>query len=101
MNYQTISHNIINTIEPPNNIDIKNKYYNNVFVLNNILEAKSQFCFEIKLGHGIWDNICSKNDENISGLKIGILKLKQQNLKDISNYLTFSYPRKLDAKFII
>jgi len=99
MYYQTISNNIINTIEPPNNIDIKNKYYNNVFVLNNILEATSQFCFEIKLGHGIWDNIYSKNDENISGLKIGILKLKQQNLKDISNYLTFSYPKKLDAKF--
>ena len=99
MYYQTISNNIINTIEPPNNINIKNKCYNNVFVLNNILEDKSQFCFEIKLGHGLWDNINSKNDNNISGLKIGILKLKEQDLKEISNYLVYSYPKKLDAKF--
>ena len=99
MYYQTISNNIINTIEPPNNINIKNKCYNNVFVLNNILESKSKFCFEIKLGHGLWDNIYSKNDKNISGLKIGILKLKEQDLNEISNYLIYSYPKKLDAKF--
>ena len=99
MYYQTISNSIINTIEPPNNINIKDKCYNNVFVLNNILETTSKFCFEIKLGHGLWDNIYSQNDKNISGLKIGILKLKEQNLKDISNYLVYSYPKKLDAKF--
>ena len=99
MYYQTISNNIINTIEPPNNTNIKDKCYNNVFVLKKIPETKSKFCFEIKLGHGLWDNIYSKNDKNISGLKIGILKLKEQNLKDISNYLVYSYPSKLDAKF--
>ena len=106
MYYDTISNHIINTVELPNNIEYNELTYNNVFILNNILENKSQFCFEIKLGHGLWDNISLKNDEEIlnnkyykiPSLRIGILKINEKNMKDISEYLSFCYPNEITSK---
>ena len=54
--YETISSTIINTVEPPNHININDKIYNNVFILNKILEENNELCFEIKLGNGLWNN---------------------------------------------
>ena len=53
----------------------------NVFVLNNILEENQEFCFEIKLGNGYWDNMIDiKNNQN---MKIGLLELNSEKIKKI------------------
>ena len=73
---------------------IKNHDANcNVFILNNILEDNSQFCYEIKLGHGAWDNVNAlKNNAN---LKIGLLELNKENIKEISEYITINNNKQL------
>ena len=94
--YESLSGNIINTISPK--INRGESEYNNVFILNNDLEENKEFCFEIKLGHGFWDNIIRiKNNENIfrvDNLKIGLLKLNGTNLKQISEHIVINHKKK-------
>ena len=98
--YETISSTIKNTIEPPNgiNINIKDKIYNNVFILKKFLEEENELCFEIKLGHGLWNNTIfysnykdiNNNYNKLNSFKIGLLKLNDENISNISDYLSIS-----------
>ena len=105
--YETKSSIIKNTIEPPNEININNKYYNNIFILNKILEEENELCFEIKLGQGLWNNFINIKNKDIknykynkmNSLKIGILKLNEEKIKDMSNYLTISSTKEVCSKF--
>lgn len=96
--YESLSGNIINTISPK--INRGESEYNNVFILNNDLEENKEFCFEIKLGHGFWDNIIRiKNNENIfrvDNLKMGLLKLNGTNLKQISDHIVINHKKKIE-----
>ena len=104
--YETISTTIKNTIEPPEEIDINNNYYNNVFILNKILEKDSELCFEIKLGHGFWNNFNKINNKDINhykynkmnSLKVGLLKLNEENIKDMGSYLTISSTKEIVSR---
>ena len=105
--YETISSNIKTTIEPPNyiNININDKIYNNVFILNKILEENNQLCFEIKLGHGLWDNNIffsknkdiNNNDDKLNSLKIGLLKINDENIIYMSKYLSI-FSKEINTK---
>lgn len=83
---ESLNSNIKNTIK-------NNDSNSNVFILNNILEDNSQFCYEIKLGHGAWDNVTAfKNNVN---LKIGLLELNKENIKEISEFVTINNNKQL------
>ena len=63
--FETINGSIIHTKELEIKSESMNKteFINNVFILN---KEKNKYCFEIKLGHGTWDNLkFLKNDLNI------------------------------------
>ena len=85
------------------NLNIKNTFshnsqknnYNNVFMLNNTLEEDLEFSFEIKLGHGFWDNI-NYTKSNNNNLIIGLLQLNKDNIKEISDYITINNNKKLE-----
>ena len=104
--YETISTTIKNTIEPPDEIDINKNYYNNVFILNKILEKDKELCFEIKLGHGLWNSFNKIKNKDINlykynkmnSLKVGLLKLNEENIKDISSYLTISSTKEIVSR---
>ena len=81
---ESINSNIKNTFS---HISGKNDY-NNVFILNNALEEDLEFSFEIKLGHGFWENINYSNSYN--NLIIGLLQLNKDNIKEISDYITIN-----------
>ena len=68
----------------------------NVFVLNNILEENQEFCFEIKLGNGYWDNMIDiKNNQN---MKIGLLELNSEKIKKINESININSNKKLEIK---
>ena len=72
----------------------KNNYANsNVFILNNILENNGQFCYEIKLGHGSWENLNAS--ESKVNLKIGLLELNKENLKELNELITLNNNKQL------
>ena len=87
---ESINSNIKNTFS---HISGKNDY-NNVFILNNALEEDLEFSFEIKLGHGFWENINYSNSYN--NLIIGLLQLNKDNIKEISDYITINDNKKLE-----
>jgi hypothetical protein len=104
--YESINDTIKISIEPPNEININNNY-NNVFILNKILEQNKELCFEIKLGHGLWDNNLVTKDLDISdkynimnSFKIGLLKLNEKKIKNMSDYLTISPEKKINSKVV-
>jgi len=104
--YESINDTIKISIEPPNEININNNY-NNVFILNKILEQNKELCFEIKLGHGLWDNNLVTKDLDISdkynimnSFKIGLLKLNEEKIKNMSDYLTISPEKKINSKVV-
>ena len=100
--YTSPSKNIINTLNVPNDIIMKiNNNYNNVFILNKILENEENFCFEIKLGHGLWNNINeiknkhidvdnTNNDYQMNAFKVGFLSLNEESMKTISDNIVIS-----------
>lgn len=105
--YETKSTTIKYTIDLPNEINIGNNNYNNVFILNKILE-ENELCFEIKLGQSLWDNISDRKIANINNknkfnkmkaFKIGLLKLNEKNIKLMSNYLTISSSKEIVSKY--
>ena len=55
----------------------KNSSNVNVFKLNNILEDKSQFCYEIKLGHSKRGNVNALKKK----FNNGIIRIKQRKYK--------------------
>ena len=60
--FETINGSIIHTKELEIKSESMNKteFINNVFILN---KEKNKYCFEIKLGHGTWDDLkLTKND---------------------------------------
>ena len=69
--------------------EFKYEYINNVFILN---KDKEKFCYEIKLGNGKWDNFINnknninykKKDINRPILKIGLLKIKENKIKELN-----------------
>ena len=95
--FETINGSIIHTKELEIKSESMNKteFINNVFILN---KEKNKYCFEIKLGHGTWDNLkFLKNDLNIYNnldkyrnvFKIGLLKVKEQNLNTLNRNLFY------------
>ena len=103
--YETISNSIINTIEIPNTINNnKNNQYNNVFILNKVLEEECEYCFEIKLGHSLWNNINDNDKENkkysqLNNIfKIGLLNLNEKKIKTMSDYLVISELKDINYK---
>ena len=95
--YETISGNIKYTKELK--INLKSKQGNNFELINNVFilnHDKDKFCFEIKLGNGIWDKLpynkdefnIFNNDKRINNtFKIGLIKINQKDLKDFKNDL--------------
>ena len=103
--YETINNSIINTIEIPNTIyNNKNNQYNNVFILNKVLEEECEYCFEIKLGHSLWNNINDNENENKKHsqfnniFKIGLLNLNEKKIKTMSEYLQISELKDINYK---
>ena len=88
--YESWNGNIKSTI---NNSKSKSK---NVFVLNNILEDNQEFCYEIKLGNGYWDNIIDINNNN--NMKIGLLELNSEKIKKINDSINITQNKKLEIK---
>ena len=95
--FETIS----GTIKHTKKLKIKNESgniidsINNVFILN---KDKDKYCYEIKLGHGSWDNLTqNKNDFNMFNnennncniFKIGLLKIKGNCLNKLDNNLIY------------
>ena len=85
---ESINGNIKNTYCSKKNI---NTTYNNVFILNNIIEENLEFCYEIKLGQGSWNYI-----NNSDNLQIGLLEFNKENIKEISEYITLTPDKKLE-----
>ena len=67
---------------------------NNVFILNGVLELDQEFCYEIKLGNGFWDNLSDM--ENNINLKLGLLELNREKIKKINEYITITQDKKLE-----
>ena len=107
--YETISGNIKYTKELK--INLKSKQGNNFELINNVFilnHDKDKFCYEIKLGNGIWDKLpynkdefnIFNNDKRINNtFKIGLLKINQKDLKDFKNDLYTKNQRNLLEKF--
>ena len=76
--YESWNGNVKTTI----NNSIKTQNFKNVFILNHVLEENQEFCYEIKLGNGFWDNIIDiKNNNN---MKIGLLELNPEKINKIN-----------------
>lgn len=90
--YESFNSNIKNTFNSSKN---QKPNYNNVFILNNILEENQEFCYEIKLGQGWWDNIINLKDSN--NLIIGLLELNKDNIKEISEYISISPKKQIET----
>ena len=79
-----------------NNSKLTKQNTKNVFILNNILEENQEFCYEIKLGNGFWDNILDiKNNNN---MKIGLLELNSEKIKKINDSINMTTNKKLEIK---
>ena len=82
--------------------EFKYEYINNVFILN---KDKEKFCYEIKLGNGKWDNFINnknninykKKDINRPILKIGLLKIKENKIKELNENFYY-YNGKIEIK---
>ena len=86
--HESLNGNIKSTYNNESN-DLIND--NNVFILNNILEENQSFCYEIKLGNGVWDNITNNKKNN--SLKIGLLELNKEIISNINEYITINQNR--------
>ena len=96
--FETISGNIKHTKELEIKCESINKseFINNVFILN---QDKNKYCFEIKLGHGTWDdlkfpkndlNIFNNMDKNRNIFKVGLLKIKENNINSLNRHLFYN-----------
>ena len=91
--HESLNGNIKSTT---NRTSKKGENFKNVFILNNILEENQEFCFEIKLGNGYWDNIIDiKNNNN---MKIGLLELNSEKIKKINESMSVTPNKKLEVQ---
>ena len=91
--YESLNGNIKSTI---NNSKSETQKLKNVLILNNILDENQEFCYEIKLGNGYWDNIMDiKNNNNF---KIGLLEFNLEKIKKINEFINVTPDKKLDVK---
>ena len=86
--HESLNGNIKSTYNNETN-DLTND--NNVFILNNTLEENQSFCYEIKLGNGIWDNIIDNKKSH--SLKIGLLELNKEIISNINEYININQNR--------
>ena len=87
--HESFNSNIKSTYTNDHNIKT---IYNNVFILNSAIDENQEFCFEIKLGHGNWDDPLNINNN----LKIGLIELNKENIKEISEYISINQNNKLE-----
>ena len=87
--YESLNGNIKSTI---NNSKSETQKLKNVLILNNILDENQEFCYEIKLGNGYWDNIMDiKNNNNF---KIGLLEFNLEKIKKINEFINVTPDKK-------